>query len=146
MIGSSSADIRKSVEIQINAGSYEGLELSRHVPAVTALDYIGVTYCADKQQQEYALIEDWQSRISYEYCRMRSYHTVEVVVSNPGAPTKLTFTTSENGNVVAEVSVPATGSMTEFVTVTAPAEPIDGVFTLNCTAGGMLSLRSFCFK
>lgn len=146
MIGSSSADIRKSVEIQINAGSYEGLELSQHVPAVTALDYIGVTYCADKQQQEYALIEDWQSRISYEYCRMRSYHTVEVVVSNPGAPTKLTFTTSENGNVVAEVSVPATGSMTEFVTVTAPAEPIDGVFTLNCTAGGMLSLRSFCFK
>lgn len=36
--------------------------------------------------------------------------------------------------------------MTKFTTVNAPAEPVDGVFTLRMTTSGMLSLKSFKFS
>lgn len=146
MVGASSADIRRTAEIQINASGYEGMEVSREIPAVTAMDYIGVTFEADNELSEYALINDWQSSISFEYCRMRSYHSVEVTASNPGAPVKLTFTCADSERTVAEVEIPSTASLTEFVTVSAPAEPVDGVFKLKCTANGMLSFRSFSFS
>ena len=146
MAGASSADIRRTLDIQINASEYEGVEVSAEIPAVTALDYVGVKFDADSSLREYALINDWQSSISFEYCRMRSYHRVEVTASNPGDPVKLTFVSAENGRVIAEAEIPPTGSLTEFVTVTVPAEPVDGVFTLRCSVSGMLSLRSFRFS
>ncbi len=146
MAGASSADIRRTAEIQVNASDCEGTYVSGDVPAVSALDYTGVKFDADSNLQEYALINDWQSSITFEYCRMRGYHRIEVTASNPGVPVKLTFAAEENGKVVAEVEIPSTASLTEFVTVTAPAEPIDGIFSLRCSSGGMLSLRSFKFS
>lgn len=146
MVGASSADIRRTAEIQINASGYEGMEVSQEIPAVTALDYVGIKYDADSRLSEYALINDWQSSITFEYCRMRGYHSVQVTASNPGEPVKFIFTCAENGKVIAEVEIPPTASLTEFITVNAPAEPVDGVFSLCCTASGMLSLKSFRFS
>lgn len=146
MIGASSADIRRTCEIQVNASNYEGVEVSAEVPAVSAQDYVDVKFDADDEQNEYALINDWQSSIRFEYCRMRSYHMITVTAANPGPETKLTVTAAESGRVVAEVVFPPTGSLTGFTTVNAPAEPLDGVFSLRMTSGGMLSLRSFRFS
>lgn len=146
MIGASSADIRRTCEIQVNASNYEGVEVSGEIPAVSALDYIDVKFDADRELNEYALINDWQSSISFEFCRMRSYHMVTVTASNPGPEVKLTITAAESRQVVAEVVIPPTGSMTKFTTVNAPAEPVDGVFTLRMTTSGMLSLKSFKFS
>ena len=146
MIGASSADIRRTCEIQVNASNYEGVEVSGEIPAVSALDYIDVKFDADRELNEYALINDWQSSISFEFCRMRSYHMVTVTASNPGPEVKLTITAAESKRVVAEVVIPPTGSMTKFTTVNAAAEPVDGVFTLRMTASGMLSLKSFKFS
>ena len=68
MIGASSADIRRTCEIQVNASNYEGVEVSGEIPAVSALDYIDVKFDADRELNEYALINDWQSSISFEFC------------------------------------------------------------------------------
>lgn len=145
-VGGSSTEIRRTCEIQVNAACCEGLEVSKEIPAVTALDYTGVTFDADKNLEEYALIDDWQSSISFEYCRMRGYHSVEVTVSNPGDTAALTIICEETGNTVAALKIPPTASLTEFVTIKADAEPVDGIFTLKFTSSGMLSLKSFKFS
>ena len=49
MIGASSADIRRTCEIQVNASNYEGVEVSGEIPAVSALDYIDVKFDADRE-------------------------------------------------------------------------------------------------
>ena len=144
MIGASSADIRRTCEIQVNASNYEGVEVSSEIPAVSALDYTAVSFDADRDLNEYALINDWQSSITFEYCRLRSYHLVTVTASNPGSEVKLTIT-ADDGRRIAEIVIPPTGSLTAFTSVTAPAEPLDGVFGLRFTTSGMLSLRSFRF-
>ena len=147
MAGASSADIRRTLDIQINGTEYEGAEVSGDVPATTALDYVGVKFDADADLNEYALINDWQSSITFEHCRLRAYNSVSVTASNPGAPVKVTIMCAENGKLVAEVEIPPTASLTEFVTVSAPtAEKIDGTFSLRFTVSGMLSLRSFSFS
>ena len=104
----------------------------------------GAEFSADRQLREYVLINDWQSSVIFEFCRLKSYHNIEVTASNPGGVVKLTFVTSDN-RTAAEIEIPSTASLTEFVTVTAPAEPIDGLTSLKCMASGMLSLRSFRF-
>ena len=45
----------------------------------------------------------------------------------------------------AEIEIPSTASLTDFITVKGTAEPIDGLTDLRCTVSGMLSLRSFRF-
>lgn len=144
MAGASSADIRRTADIQINASDYDGLDVSREVPATAAVDMTGAEFSADKQLREYVLINDWQSSVIFEFCRLKSYHNIEVTASNPGGVVKLTFVTSDN-RTAAEIEIPSTASLTEFVTVTAPVEPIDGLTSLKCTVSGMLSLRSFRF-
>lgn len=144
MTGASSADIRRTAEIQINGSEYDGLDVSREVLATAAVDLVGAEFSADKQLHEYVLINDWQSSVTFEFCRMKSYHNIEVTASNPGGAVKLTFITSDN-RTAAEIEIPSTASLTEFVTVTAAAEPVDGVTSLKCIVSGMLSLRSFRF-
>lgn len=146
MAGASSADIRRTLDIQINGAEYEGAEVSGEVSVVTALEYVGVKFDADKTLHEYALINDWQSSITFEHCRMRAYSSVKITASNPGAPVKLAIVCRESGKQVAEAEIPSTGSLTEFTTVTAPAEKLDGTFSLRFTVSGMLSLRSFSFS
>lgn len=144
MAGASSADIRRTADIQVNASDYDGLDVSREVPVTAAVDMVGAEYDADCELREYALINDWQSSITFECCRMRSYHAVEVTASNPGAPVKMVFTT-DSGMTAAEIEIPSTASLTDFITVKGTAEPIDGLTDLRCTVSGMLSLRSFRF-
>lgn len=142
MAGASSADIRRTADIQINGSEYEGLDVSGTVPATAAFDLVGAEFDADRELREYLLINDWQSIVTFEFCMLKGYHNIEVTASNPGSAVKLNFVTDDGRNV-AEVEIPPTASLTEFVTVSAPAEPIDGVVTLRLTASGMVSLRSF---
>lgn len=142
MAGASSADIRRTADIQINGSEYEGLDVSGTVPATAAFDFVGAEFDADRELREYLLINDWQSIVTFESCRLKGYHNIEVTASNPGSAVKLNFVTDDGRNV-AEVEIPPTASLTEFVTVSAPAEPVDGVVTLRLTASGMVSLRSF---
>ena len=142
MAGASSADIRRTADIQINGSEYEGLDVSGTVPATAAFDLVGAEFDADRELREYLLINDWQSIVTFEFCRLKGYHNIEVTASNPGSAVKLNFVTDDGRNV-AEVEIPPTASLTEFVTVSAPAEPVDGVVTLRLTASGMVSLRSF---
>lgn len=142
MAGASSADIRRTADIQINGSEYEGLDVSGTVPATAAFDFVGAEFDADRELREYLLINDWQSIVTFEFCRLKGYHNIEVTASNPGSAVKLNFVTDDGRNV-AEVEIPPTASLTEFVTVSAPAEPVDGVVTLRLTASGMVSLRSF---
>ena len=142
MAGASSADIRRTADIQINGSEYEGLDVSETVPATAAFDLVGAEFDADRELREYLLINDWQSIVTFEFCRLKGYHNIEVTASNPGSAVKLNFVTDDGRNV-AEVEIPPTASLTEFVTVSVPAEPVDGVVTLRLTASGMVSLRSF---
>lgn len=142
MAGASSADIRRTADIQINGSEYEGLDVSGMVPATAAFDLVGAEFDADRELREYLLINDWQSIVTFEFCRLKGYHNIEVTASNPGSAVKLNFVTDDGRNV-AEVEIPPTASLTEFVTVSASAEPVDGVVTLRLTASGMVSLRSF---
>ena len=142
MAGASSADIRRTADIQINGSEYEGLDVSETVPATAAFDLVGAEFDADRELREYLLINDWQSIVTFEFCRLKGYHNIEVTASNPGSAVKLNFVTDDGRNV-AEVEIPPTASLTEFVTVSVSAEPVDGVVTLRLTASGMVSLRSF---
>ncbi len=145
MIGGSSTDVRRSAEIHIIGTAYDGLELNHTTYAVDSTEYLGVEYLADDKLQEYALIKDWQSVLTFEGCILRSYHAVEVVASNPGAAAKLTITLEETGAVVAEIEIPPTGSLTEFKAFSASTEQITATGKLRFTTSGMLSLRSFRF-
>ncbi len=144
MAGASSADIRRTADIQVNASDYDGIDVTREVTATAAIDTVCAEYDADDELREFILMSDWQSIVTFDRCRMKSYHNIEVTASNPGTPVKLVFTT-DDGRTAAEIEIPSTASLTEFVTVKGPAEPIDGLTGLRCTVSGMLSLRSFRF-
>ena len=143
--GASSEDIRQTAEIRVNGAEYTGLDCSKEIPAAAGFDYVGVTFEADRQQHGYALIKDWQSFIKYENCKLSGGRKAEIEISNPGSATKLTISRADTGAPVAEFNVPATGSYTEFVKLTADAEPLDGTFDLRITCGGVTGLRYFKF-
>ncbi|MGN0686504.1 MAG: glycoside hydrolase family 3 C-terminal domain-containing protein [Oscillospiraceae bacterium] len=144
-VGSSSADIRRTTDICIVGSEYEGLDITQCIQAVDCCDYLGVEYLADSNLEQYALINDWQSFMRFDRCIFKSYHAVEVVVSNPGSPAKLTFISEDTNSVVAECEIPSTGSLTEFRKVSASTEPITGTGRLRIISSGMLSLKSFKF-
>lgn len=141
--GASSEDIRQTAEIKVNAAEYEGLDCSKEIPAAASFDYVGVTFEADREQREYALINDWQSCLVYENCRLSGGGKAEIEISNPGSATRLTISRADTGAPVAVFDVPATGSYTEFVKLTADAEPLDGMFDLKITCGGVAGLVYF---
>ncbi len=145
LAGASSADIRRTVEINIHATEYNGMDISKKVPATYCYDYLGVEYLADEKLEEYALINDWQSYMSFMGCNIKPSHAVELEVSNPGGPTKLTIVYEETGAVIAECEIPPTGSLTEFRTVSASTAQVTGVGSLRFVSSGLLSLKSFRF-
>lgn len=144
-VGASSADIRRSIDIHITASEYEGMDLTVPTPAVDCVDYIGVEYLADDSLEEYALINDWQSYMSFDGCIFKPFHAVEVTASNPGGPAKLTFVYEPTGAVVAECDIPPTGSLTEFKTFSASVKQLSAIGKLRITSSGMVSLKSFRF-
>lgn len=145
MIGSSSADIRRTAEINIIGTEYSGIDLSNRICATDCYDYLGVDYLADDKLEEYALIHDWQSYMRFTGCELKPYHAVELLVSNPGGTAKLTIVHEETGVTIAECEIPPTGSMTEFRTVSASTSQVSGIGTLKITVSGILSLKSFRF-
>ena len=144
-VGASSADIRRTCEIKVDAPEFAGIDTEKPVPAAASTDYLGVEYLSDRALNEYALINDWQSYISYKGCRLTSKNRLQIIVSNPGSETKLSIFCEETGRLISEIIVPPTGALDSFVTLIAPAEALDGIFTLRFTVGGMLSLKSFRF-
>ena len=144
-VGSSSADIRRTAEINIAGKEYEGIDITKCIPAVDCCDYMGVEYLADEQLEEYALLRDWQSFMRFDRCIFKSYHAVEIVASNPGTPVKLTFINEDTGALVAECEVPPTGSLTEFRKVSASTEAVTGIGKLKIITSGALCLKSFKF-
>ncbi len=145
MVGASSADIRRTVDIHVAAEEYEGINLGRTIPAVECADYLGVEYLADENLEEYALIHDWQSYMSFDGCILKPFHAVEIAVSNPAVPAKLTFIYEPTGAVVAECEVPPTGSITSFTTVSAKVNSMTGIGKLKLVSTGMISLKNFRF-
>lgn len=144
-IGASSADIRRSTVVHINAADFPGIDVSKEFSAINSTDYLGVTFDADENLEEYALINDWQSHITYESCIMNGFCGVEVTASNCASACKLTFSCPDINRVVAEVEIPATGSYTAFKVFKAEAQAVSGIHPLRVTANGNVSLKSFRF-
>ncbi len=145
MAGSSSADIRRTVDINIVGTEYDGIDLTKRIQATDCYDYLGVDFLADEKLEEYALIHDWQSHMTFMGCNLKPCHAVELEVSNPGGPAKLTIVHEETGALVAECEIPPTGSLTEFRTVSASTAQITATGSLKFTTSGILSLKSFRF-
>lgn len=144
-VGASSADIRRTLDIHIAAPEFEGIDTTKPVPAAASTNYVGVEYLSDMELNSYALIEDWQSFISYRGCRLNGKSRIEIVAANPGSRTTLNVSCEQNGVGVASIEIPSTGSFDSFVTLTADAKALDGIFTLRMTAGGLVCLKSFRF-
>ena len=143
--GASSADIRRTTDINIVGTDYAGIDVTNTIPAVDCSDYLGVEYLADEKLEEYALLHDWQSFMRFDGCVFKSYHAVEILASNPGVPAKLTFVNEDTGVLITEVDVPSTGSLTEFKKFSASTESVTGKGRLRITTNGMICLKSFKF-
>ncbi len=144
-IGASSEDIRQTVEINVNGAEYLGLDVTKPVPAAASWEYVGTTFQTSKALEEYALLEDWQSGIVYENCRLNGETRVEIVASNPATRTFVTISDAQNGNEFAKIEVSQTGGLERFEVFTADVSMPVGIYNLKISAGGMLSLRSFKF-
>lgn len=144
-IGASSADILRTADIIVDAEEYVGIDVKKTVPAAAAWEYTGVEFLTDKALNEYALLKDWQSSICYENCRLDQERKIEVTASNPATKSALRIFCAETGELAATVEIPTTGSMTEFVTVTADVAPFCGMKKLKLQPSGMLALKSFKF-
>lgn len=144
-IGASSEDILRTVDIIVNAEEYVGIDVEKTVPAAVSWEYTGVEFLTDKALNEYALLKDWQSSICYENCRLNQERKIEVTASNPATKATLRIFCVETGELAATVEIPTTGSMTNFVTVTADVAPFCGMKKLKFQPSGMLALKSFKF-
>ncbi len=91
------------------------------------------------------MLKGWQSSIIYENCRFDQERKIEVTASNPATKATLRIFCVETGELAATVEIPTTGSMTEFVTVTADVVPFCGMKKLKFQPSGMLALKSFKF-
>lgn len=98
-VGASSEDILRTAEITINADDYAGIDVTKPVPAAVSWEYTGVEFLSDKAFNEYALLDDWQSMICYENCRLLGERRIEVTVSNPAAKTALRVFCVETGSL-----------------------------------------------
>lgn len=144
-VGASSEDILRTAEINVNAEEYKGIDVTKPVPAAASWEYTGVEFLTDKSLNEYALLNDWQSGISYENCRLNHERKLEIVAANPAVKTTLRVFCVNTGELIAAVDIPSTGSFSEFTTVTVDVAPISGMNTLKFQPGGMLALKSFKF-
>lgn len=144
-LGSSSEDIVRTAEITVTGTEYCGIDVTKTVPAAASWEYTGVEFLTDKALNEYALLNDWQSSIVYENCRLNHERRLEIIAANPASAAALQIFCVESGEMIAEVDIPSTGSFSDFITVTADVAPVCGLNTLKFRSGGMLALKSFRF-
>ncbi|MCI7760129.1 MAG: glycoside hydrolase family 3 C-terminal domain-containing protein, partial [[Eubacterium] saphenum] len=142
-VGSSSEEILRTAEIKVHGENYQGLDVRQPVPAAASWEYVGVEFLADKQLNEYALLENSQSSITFENCAMKGEKNVEIIFSNPSTKTKVLILEADKNEVLAEIEVPTTGSLSNFTALSAKMNPISGKHKLKIKAGGILSLKSF---
>lgn len=142
-VGASSEDIRQTVDITVNGAKYCGINVNNAVPAAASWDYVGVDFRTSKDLDEYALLNDWQSRINYENCHLNGETKIEIIASSPTAGNALVITNAANGMEFAHIDIPLTGGMINFETVTADVTMPIGNYNLKLTSYGMLSLKSF---
>lgn len=144
-VGASSEDIRQTAEITINGTEYSGLDVNKPIPAAASWDYIGVEFQTTKALEEYALLNDWQSSITYENCRLNGETKIEISASNPAVKTEIVITNAANGMEFARIEIPQTGGLIRFEMFTAEVTMPIGSCDLKFSAGGMIGLKSFRF-
>ncbi|MDE6727650.1 MAG: glycoside hydrolase family 3 C-terminal domain-containing protein, partial [Oscillospiraceae bacterium] len=144
-VGASSEDIRQTVEITVNGKEYAGLDVSKPIPAAASWRYVGVEFQTSKALEEYALLNDWQSGIVYENCRLNGETKVEITASNPAAKTELVISSADNKTEYARIEISQTGGMTSFEEFSADVDMPTGNLNLKISSGGMLCLKSFRF-
>ena len=142
-IGASSAEILRTAEINVNGEDYIGLEVKKTVPASASWEYTGVEFLTDKNLNEYALLSDGYSSIYFENCILNNENNVEVVVSNPSAKTKVYIINSDKNEILSEIDIPTTGSLSEFRAFSSAFTPVIGKCKLKIRADGILSFKSF---
>ena len=142
-VGASSEDIRQTADITVNGEKYQGINVNNAVPAAASWNYIGVEFRTSKNLDEYAVLNDWQSRITYEHCRLDGETKIEITASSPIAGNALVITNASNGMELARVDIPLTGGLINFETVTAEVAMPKGCYDLKLKSNGMLSLKSF---
>lgn len=142
-VGSSSEEIFRTVEIKVHGENYQGLDIRQDVPATASWEYTGVEFLTDKQLNEYALLENAQSSITFENCAMKGEKNIEIIVSNPSTKTKVFVYEAYKNEILAEIDVPTTSSLSNFSSITAKMNAISGKHKLKIKAGGILSLKSF---
>lgn len=143
MVGSSSEEIFRTLEIRVHGENYQGLDIKQPISASASWEYTGVEFLTDKQLNEYALLETAQSSISFENCAMKGEKNIEIIVSNPSTKNKIFLLEADKNEVLAEIDVPTTGSLSNFASFTAKINPISGKHKLKIKAGGIMSLKSF---
>ena len=74
---------------------------------------------------------------------MKGEKNVEIIVSNPSTKTKVYVLEADKNEILAEIEVPTTGSLSNFASFTAKMNAISGKHKLKIKAGGILSLKSF---
>lgn len=144
-VGTSSENILRTADIIVNADEYKGIDVTKPVPAAVSWEYTGVEFLTDKSLNEYALLNDWQSSISYENCCFNHERRLEIIAANPASKTTLRVFCVDTGELIAAVDIPSTGSFSEFTSVNVDVAPISGLNTLKFRSGGMLALKSFKF-
>lgn len=144
-VGASSEDIRKTVDIIVNAEEYSGLDVTKPVPAAASWSYVGVEFLTTKALEEYALLDDQYSSIVYENCRLNGETKLEITAANPSTKTELIITCVKNNIEYARIEIPQTGGSERFETFTAEVTMPIGQYDLKLSAKGKLSLMSFRF-
>lgn len=144
-IGASSEDIRHNIEIEIQGEDYAGLDVTRTVPASSSWRYVGMELQTSKELEEYALLEDGYSSITFENCRLKGETHIEIVASNPRMTTTLVIRGADNGIEYARVKIPQTGGLVSFISVTADVSMPIGMYDLTFSSSNMLSFKSFRF-
>lgn len=144
-IGASSEDIRHNTEIEIHGEEYAGLDVTRTVSAAASWRYVGMELQTSKELEEYALLEDGYSSITFENCRLNGETHIEIVASNPRTTTTLVIRGADNGIEYASVKIPQTGGLVSFVSVTADVAMPTGMHDLTFSAANMLSFKLFRF-
>lgn len=145
LIGRSSEDIRLETTITVDGKEYTGLDVSKSVPGAASYDYMGVVFDTNKALTEYALLEDWQSFLSFHDCDMQDFNRVEVNAATWGDRSVLKLNMEGCGDGGASFEIPSTGGYDRFVTVSAEITPVQGRKTLTFTTDGTTALKSFRF-
>ncbi len=142
-VGASSEDIRKTIDIKINAEEYAGLDVTKPVPAAASWSWSGVEIRTTRDLQEYALLSDKFSSLVYENCRLNGETRLEITAANPSTKTELIITNAHNSMELARIKIPQTGGAERFETFSAEVVMPQGQYDLKLSANSILCLKSF---